>query len=98
MLSTSRAARVRSGCFMVWRLARSPCVLSHRLHHAIQHPPERTELRIAATAGEGNVKILEAFVSLQLRRIEVAHAEVEFSEALEREEVPHFGCKRRQGR
>lgn len=44
------------------------------------------------------MKILEAFVSLQLRRIEIAHAEVEFREALEREEVPHFGRERRQSR
>ena len=83
---------------MVWRSARSPCVLSHRLHHAVKHPPERTELRVATAAREGDVKILEAFVSLQLRRIEVAHAEVEFRKALEREEAPHIGRKRRQGR
>ena len=44
------------------------------------------------------MKILEAFISLQLRWIEVAHAEVEFREALEREEMPHFGRERCQGR
>ena len=44
------------------------------------------------------MEILEALISLQLRRIEIAHAEVEFREALEREEMPHFGCERRQGR
>ena len=37
------------------------------------------------------MKILEAFVSLQLRRIEVAHTKVKFCETLEREEVPHLG-------
>lgn len=67
-------------------------------NNPIQHSPERTELRVTAAAGEGDMEILEALVSLQLRRIEVAHEEVEFREALEREEVPHFGRERREGR
>lgn len=44
------------------------------------------------------MEILKALICLQLRRIEIAHAEVEFREALEREEVSHFERERRQGR
>ena len=56
------------------------------------------ELRVTTAAREGDMEVFEAFVSLQLRRIEIAHAEVEFRKALEREEAPHIGRKRRHGR
>lgn len=60
----------------------------------IQYPPKRTEFGVSALAGDGDVEIFQSLVSLQLCRIEVAHTEVEFREALEREEMPHFGFER----
>lgn len=47
-----------------------------RTMHPTQYPPERTEFRVPALAGNRDVEILQSLVSLQLRRIEVAHAEV----------------------